>query len=501
MIRLMRALPYGAMLLVAVAPYKAWAFFGGSYALWDAHRAAFVAVLVVALAALGLQRLGYTPAKASVAAAILALGVLLTQVHPFIPLVIGSVALLAAIVDRSRAYENASLVLMVAGAVLFYGAVSPAVQFQTAERAVVDVAPEFPDLGDLTLRETPSIVHIVLDGYGASETLADIYQHDTGPFFGALQERGFVVIEDAVTPYSQTLPSMASVLSGAPVDMGADGRAPIRLRGDLAHTIRHGPVPATLEAAGYTFARAESGYAFVDFGGAQRVTGDGLALSPLDTYLLRGAGNYFGAIHNDMLLEALAPGTLAELPQPFFYYQHLIAPHPPFTLAADGSPRESESYSYFDGSHLIAGSAERRDAYKVGYREKALFIEGALLRQLDALPEGPRIVVIHGDHGPGAYLDQESPALTCMGERLRTFVAVYSDVPGVTEALAAYEAPGFSTVNVYRAILSALSGETLPFVEAEPRHLLWSDPSAMQSVSRAELEAPCAPVLNAAVAQ
>jgi len=491
------------MLLIAVVPYRVWGRYGGTFPAWQAHRAAFLAALVVAVTWMVLRLLGCSPARARVIVALPVLAVLFVHLSPVVLFVVLAAALLAAVLDRGRAYENAALVLTVMGAVLLAGSVSPLVRHMAAERQVVGSEREdtrLPPPGTLTLARTPSIIHIVLDGYGAPGPLAEIYGHDAGPFLDALERRGFVIVEDAVTPYSQTLPAMASVMSGAPVDMSDDRGHPTRLRIALGHTIRHGPVPAVFEAAGYTFARGRSGYGFVDFGDALDVTRQAPGLTPLEASMFRGLGAFFGPVHNDMLKAALAPGTLSGLPQPFFYYQHLIAPHPPFSIAADGSARASRAIDYADGNHFIADRPERRARYLEGYREKARFVETALLAQIDAFPRGPKIVIVHGDHGPGAQLHHESAALTCMRERLNTFVAVYSDVPGLTDRFRSRPGGPFPTVNIYRAILSSLTGSEIPFLAPSARHLRWSDPTEATPASPADLARPCGAVLNAGAA-
>lgn len=500
--RHLRAIPYGAMLLIAVIPYKTFSTFSGTFAVWQAHRAALILVLTFLALAMIARRLGCSPAKASVVVAFPAIALLLQAVSPVVVIVLLAVAALAAVVDRHRRYENVALALAVMGAVLFSGALMPVLQVAYGERKLVaveagSVAPIAPD--EIRLIQSPSIIHIVLDGYGAPDTLSEVYGHDAEPFFGELERRGFVVMRNAVVPYSQTLPSVASVMSGAPVELSGYRGRPADLRFDLGHTIRRGPVPALFEAFGYTFARAESGYGFVDFDEARRVSTRKTWMTPLEAHLTGAFGDSFGSVHNDILKAALAPGTLSDLPQPFFYYQHLIAPHPPFSLSADGTQREYFSHNYTDGSHFTGGLPDRRDLYVEGYREKALFTEAALLAQLSALPEGPKIVIIHGDHGPGAYFDHEDAGQTCMSERLRTFVAIYSDVPGLTERLAPRSEEPFATVNIYREVLASISHTRLPLLEPKARHLRWSDPTEMSKVSATDLGRSCGDAYTAFV--
>ncbi len=491
----LRGFPIAAILLISVAPYTAWGFFGASYPEWHAHRAALVGCCVVLLCLFALRGLGLSPQKAVVVVALPVLGALATVLNPIVLLVTVAAALVAAIIDRHRAYENANLALIIVGAALFFGAAKPVVQVSTFNREVVATAAGTSAIGmdgEIVLRQTPSIIQIVLDGYGSTQTLNSIYDHDTQPFFEQLEARGFVVIENAVSPYSQTLPTMASVMSGAPVDMSRGAGDPTMLRLNLGHTVRNGPVPSLLEAAGYTFARAESGYDFLDFDNAEVVAAEGLTrMSLLDAYLLRTFGSFFGPVHNRTLMAALSPGTLGDLPQPFFYYQHLIGPHPPFTIAADGSFRETDDVSFNDG--MARASEEQRAAYITGYREKAQFIETSLIEQIDALPDGPMIVIIHGDHGPGAFHHYNAAEETCMSERLGTFVAIYSDIPEVTAHVSATPEDGFSIVNIYRAVFAGLSGADIPLLEPQANFLPWNDPTSVVPVSPAEFAGTCMP--------
>lgn len=490
----LRGVPLAAMLLIAVIPYQAWSQFGGSYPPWHAHRIVLLACGILLCLGLLLRWGGVRPAKIGVALTLPVLALLLPAVGPIVVTVTLAAAVLAGLLDRQRRFENANLALVAMGAVLLFGAAKPIVEFTAFEEEVVavpdDSAP-FSATEALRLSQTPSIVHIVLDGYGSAETLRSIYDHDPRPFFAQLEERGFTVIENAISPFSQTLPSMASVMSGAPVDVSGSSSRGTALRRNLGHTIRNGPVPQILEQAGYTFARTESGYHFLDFDDTRIVASSPLRMSLLDAHLLRGVGSYFGAVHNEGLRAALSPGTLADLPRPFFYYQHLIAPHPPFTIAADGSTRETHSSSFADGNHMATASAEQPTYYFEGYREKARFIEASLMRQINSLPDGPMIIVIHGDHGPGAFLDHENASVTCMSERLTTFVAVYSDIPEVPERLSEKQGDGFSIVNIYRAIIGALSDSEIPLVEPQSSFLPWSDPTSPTAVSSLELSQRC----------
>ena len=56
----------------------------------------------------------------------------------------------------------------------------------------------------------PDIYYIILDGYGRSDTLKQVYGFDNAEFLAGLQELGFVVAECSQSNYAQTELSIAS---------------------------------------------------------------------------------------------------------------------------------------------------------------------------------------------------------------------------------------------------------------------------------------------------
>lgn len=477
------------MFLIAIIPYKQWADYWGAFPLWQAHRAAAIAALVVLGLVLLMRWLTGSWARSALAVSLPVIGLFAQDIDRISLLILFGVTAIAALIDRSRRTENASLAVTIMGFVLFVGTFLQVVNLQGQERTVVPAGSEA--ISRVTLSQTPSIIHIVLDGYGSSEVLSRIYGHDTTPFFSELERRGFSVVPDAVSPYSQTLPSIASVMSGAPVDLMSGSPNPRALRQNLGYTIRNGPVPSSLEQAGYTFAWSESGYHLLDFERASRINAAPLGLTAFETRLLQFSPQLFGRLHNRMLKSTLTPGSLDDLPTPFFYYQHLIAPHPPFSINADGTSRRSVSAYLADGDHFTRSDGALRQIYIEGYREKIRFVEQALLRQIDAFPAVPLIIIIHGDHGPGAFLRHDDSANTCLAERLTTFAAVYTNVPGLKLDLESFAPRPLSIVNIYRLVLSRLSNTVFPPLDPVSRQLHWSDPREMTDVDYAEFDTSC----------
>jgi hypothetical protein len=475
------------MALISVIPFSMWNFYNGTYPVWQAVRASLLMGLIVVLAIVLLKPIMKSTSKGSVVVTLLVCGLLTPYLNTTVVLMLIGIMGVVALLDRANAYKNISIVTLIMSFSLLSGAAWPALQASIERRQIVTSADA---VAAIELAQNPSIIHVVLDGYGASDILSNIYDHDSEPFFTALEERGFVIVRKASVPFSQTLPSMASVLSGGVVDV-ASRTDPHTLRRDLGATITNGPVANVLEEAGYTLAGNRSGYGHLDQQQGGILSSNPKGLTELEGMLFIRNKNVFAEVHNQTLRTSLEADLFDGIEQPFFYYQHLLAPHPPFSLNADGSSRPVTTSSYADGSHAIRQLQNGRAEYIEGYRQKALFIERALLRQIDSYPSGPKIVLIHGDHGPGAYLDHNSAEGTCMSERLQTFMAFYSNVPGVSfTSLPDADRP-ISTVNAYREIFNRLGVDELPLLPAKSYYLSWPNPMNAIDVPSESLEAAC----------
>jgi len=70
--------------------------------------------------------------------------------------------------------------------------------------------------------------------------------------------------------------------------------------------------------------------------------------------------------------------------RPLFIYQHLLAPHPPFNITADGAhrPLNGMPSTIKDGSHLLRGDAALRRQYREGYIEKLHYINPVPIHEI-----------------------------------------------------------------------------------------------------------------------
>ena len=130
-------------------------------------------------------------------------------------------------------------------------------------------------------------------------------------------------------------------------------------------------------------------------------------------------------------------------------FAHIVSPHPPFVFDMQGNPIQPErSYSIGDGDDY-GGDWEE---YRRGYAGQVQFVNRMLEETVDAIlrkSSGPPIIIIQGDHGPGAFLDLSTPEQTCLLERSSIFNAYY--LPGVNTSVLT---PDMTPVNSFRIVLN-----------------------------------------------
>jgi hypothetical protein len=374
--------------------------------------------------------------------------------------------------------------------------------------------------GDKPSAVLPNIVHIVLDGYSDAAVLRDVYGFDNTSFLNDLQSLGFTVASGARAPYNQTLFSMASVFSGdylteavPAAGLGADA-GELRLR--LASLVNSGPVHHVLRQSGYTILATESGYGPISSHPDETVlVGDprwwsgpslfeeffSLGRQSLAAAALKALGlQERGSI--ELILSATGQRAYAGATTPFFLYEHILAPHPPFNVDAGGRYTErwrEHFWNISDGDHATHGDPSLQAAYRDGYTAKLQFINARIVTQLrDAIATvpTPKVVIVHGDHGGGAHLVQGDATATCQRERMSPLFAVYTDDPELRAAFAGAAQPGYNIVNTYRIIFDRLYERLIDPLDSHSFFVSWDAPDEVVPLSEARLSASCMDPLN-----
>jgi hypothetical protein len=146
----------------------------------------------------------------------------------------------------------------------------------------------------------------------------------------------------------------------------------------------------------------------------------------------------------------------AESDQPRFVFAHILSPHPPFVFAADGEFVARNLFMAGDGSDYGGTTEEYLAGYigQVQYlNDRVLQIVARWLRDRNR----PIVIILQGDHGPGAYLDWNSLERTCLRERLPIFNAYYFSDQRAQQTLY----PSISPVNSLRVVFDQFLGQPM----------------------------------------
>ena len=204
---MLRKLPIllAPLILVGILPYLAWRQMAGVRPLWEAHLS-LVIVLACALAAAAVLRVGLKSwSAAAYGVSLLAVSQISTTA---MLIVLAAGAVLTAIERRFDGEKIMLVVLVFALAQLRL--LGPTLELAFYAPRMPALEHPAPEVG--RFRTRPSVVHILMDAYGAPAELARDYGHDATPFLNALKKRGFTIFAPTLTPFNQTAMVMASSL-------------------------------------------------------------------------------------------------------------------------------------------------------------------------------------------------------------------------------------------------------------------------------------------------
>lgn len=319
-------------------------------------------------------------------------------------------------------------------------------------------------------KQLPDLYYIILDGYGRSDVLKEIYDLDNQEFLNSLESRGFYVADKSYSNYPRTGLSVASSLNLAYLNefsdqLGAQSDNLISLQPLIENNL----VFEELRRAGYTIVTLSSGYSLTEIASADQIyayqrTPDNfqnilINNTPLSVFLLGKQYDW----HRERIKFALdqLPGLSRE-DQPIFIFAHILAPHPPFVFGPNGeSIYPPRAYGIHDGGDfLMLGD---REEYLQGYRDQAVFISKAVIIAVERILESsaiPPVIIIQGDHGPRSssepeILDQES-----LFERMMILNAFH--IPQIDPNLLN---PGITPANTFRLVFNTYLGTNYQMLE------------------------------------
>jgi hypothetical protein len=363
----------------------------------------------------------------------------------------------------------------------------------------------------------PVIVHILLDGYASSDVLSSVMSFDNSGFETELENMGFAVATDARTPYNRTLMVMPSIFGGTylkpdepPIAIVDINRAKLA----LGQIVTDGPLKRSLSVLGYKFLYTDLGLNFWRLGAEDIVSSPTLDMLNLSAYeqlliertplkliprvlsRLTGKPGRWSTSFSALTRHSLATEFYLEHEAPYLLYEHVLAPHPPFNIDRHGNYTNDwpEFGGLADGADATSGDPRLQRAYIAGYLEKLRYLNKMLLAQVKIMIReipSPKVIMIHGDHGGGAYYFPEGdPSQSCLYERYKPFLAVYSDDISIREAFAGIKSERINLVNLYRIIFDARFGTDIGNAPDRSWFTRWEMPQI--ELTDDDIEARCA---------
>ncbi|HEY7477385.1 MAG TPA: sulfatase-like hydrolase/transferase, partial [Actinomycetota bacterium] len=315
----------------------------------------------------------------------------------------------------------------------------------------------------------PDVYYLIFDRYANERVLREQYGFDNDPFLDELRSRGFTVLDDMVSNYPRTIPSLASSLNMGYLDRLASVEGPESHEwGAIMALLDRPRVPATFQRLGYRTINVASWWDVTahDPGADENVNffqdefeyvfWQTTMLPALEHYapIVEPSG-FFSDVWEATPKQFEAVARVAEDPGPTFTFGHFLLPHPPYVFRADGRPS-------FRLPRLSTDEA---------YVEQVRYTNARIIELLDRLmtntsPGEEPIIVVQADEGPfpralatdGDGYDFSEATQPDLERKQGILSALY--LPGHEDAI-----PGSMTpVNTFRLILSTYFGAELPLL-------------------------------------
>jgi len=347
-------------------------------------------------------------------------------------------------------------------------------------------------------RSLPDIYYIILDGYGRSDVLKNIYDYDNSAFLDWLTQKGFFVASRSRANYWKTDVSLASSLNYTLLDHLLP-EMESRQAGEklLIEMIRSNRVFSLLKDFGYKTFAFSSGASVTEMtsadfyvappGNISEFLNALIGMTPLNAVYLHlfyyyGLGNDFHRRRLLFIFDNLAKVTREK--GPFFVFCHILTPHPPFLFDENGrAVSPSRPLNFGDASYFHNMDPSRQKEYRSGYIKQIPFINRRIMASVEKIisrSSEPPIIVIQGDHGPGSLLDLNNPDPTnsALVERMSILNAIY-----VPEHIRKYLYSDMTSVNTFRIILKYGFGQRLELLPDQTYYGSASDPFRLTDVT------------------
>lgn len=316
----------------------------------------------------------------------------------------------------------------------------------------------------------PSIYYIILDGYGREDVLSQMYHVDISNFITYLEQNGFYVAKDSKANYKHTKLALASYLNFDYVEnLAVETNLDTNNENNLPTLIAYNRTFHQLRCLGYQVVSFSTGFSGTDintsdtkYSLANTATDlENLLInnSPLSIIFLDKQYNW----HRERILY-----TLDELPKIAkndgnnFVFVHIVAPHPPFVFAKDGtSTNPQREFAVNDANDFR--EVGTIDEYVEGYSNQVTYISKKVAETIDGILKNSKtepIIIVQGDHGPASELDTYDIGKTDLWERMSIFNAYYFPDKNYFSLY-----PGITPVNSFRVVFNNYFGGAFSLLE------------------------------------
>jgi len=252
------------------------------------------------------------------------------------------------------------------------------------------------------LKDKPNIYYIIVDEYTSDEILAEIYNYDNQEFLSQLTKRGFHIPSTSYTNYSTSSLAISanlnmSYMNNFTTQSGFDNRNEI---------YNNNQIMQILKSLDYTIITMSSEYGYPEIADyhlcptAMFVNQfhskliDGSILQPFSKFFVTA-----GDPQRERVLCKFSELSNLEnsFDSPFFVFDHMMSPHPPYLFGPNGESMNSE--------FLSIGAASWDN--KSGYVNQVQFINKKIIETVDKIlleSDLPPIIIIQGDHGTPTQL-------------------------------------------------------------------------------------------------
>jgi hypothetical protein len=423
-----------------------------------------------------------------------------------IPLILLAICALIVYIWKSRKDLGAlTMFFNIAGAVLVVILLAQLIGYElrasTREEKSTTESVVSQQSNSASVTSGPDIYYIILDGYGREDVLKELYGYDNSEFIKELKERGFYVADDSYANYMQTVLSLSSSLNMKYLDtLQAENGGKSPSFENFLNWMSSSTVRDFLSRQGYKTVAFSSSYAEIRdadifLKAPYRQDSNAPLVLPINEFEglllkstmlrawldLRGKSNKlqdtfleapYIAQRNRILFTLTELKNVPVIPEKKFVFAHVIAPHPPFVFGPSGEAvQHTLPYELSDGS-AFDGTPEE---YISSYRNQTQYINKLVLQAIDGILANsakPPVIIIQGDHGPGAYLQWSSVDGSNTSERMAILNAYYFPDGDYGELY-----PSISPVNSFRVVLNKYFGVKMDLLPDHHFFSTYSDPA------------------------